>query len=285
VTESWQRSARGRPPASSAAEDKATICEIAALATVGELIESYRLRYEVYGALGYLSRFNDSRLEIDEFDVSSIPFGAFDPLSGEMIGTLRLITTVPQPHYERLVRRVVAVLGEAELAKQAFGPRPHALPSVISEGIHRQIDAFNTGRFDVQELSRTIVRPDHRGSGVSRGLMEFGLAHASRFAPGVLIGACLPEHVPMYARYGYQKLPMVGLDRFDSVGQIAHAVVCRTDVLPQPTRGHIEELHAAMAAGVGEHTLEIGRDSRALYRFASSRRPQAPHHEPVGLYG
>jgi hypothetical protein len=67
-------------------------CEINPLDTVDELIASYRLRHEVYGALGYLQRF-PSDLEIDSYDAYSIAFGASDRVSGEMIGTLRMNRT------------------------------------------------------------------------------------------------------------------------------------------------------------------------------------------------
>lgn len=247
-------------------------CTIKVLETVDELIESYRLRYEVYGALGYVKRFNAARLEIDSFDPYSIPFGAFDSLSGEMIGTLRLITGGLQPDYARAVSRVLADVDDEDLTLEAEKPRPALLyPSIVSDEIRRAIDAYNTGGFAVRELSRTIVRPAHRGSGVSRGLMELGLAHASLYGPSVLIGGCLPEHVPMYARYGYVQLDQTGFDYYDSVGQMANAVVCRTDVLPQPTRAHVDELRRQIQSGGDECTLEIGHGAYALYRFNPAR--------------
>jgi predicted GNAT family N-acyltransferase len=248
------------------------VCDIRVLDAEDELIESYRLRREVYGALGYLRCFNRSGLEIDEFDGSSIPFGAFDPTSGVMIGTLRLVTTEPQRHYEGLIRCIIGSLDDTALAEQALGARRHLLPSIISDDIEQRIAEFNTGGFVVGELSRTIVHPDHRGAGVSRGLMEVGLAHAARSSPTVLVGSCLPDLVPMYARYGYSRLASTGLDYFGSVGQFANAVVCRTDVLPQPTRTHVDELLRSMRSGAMERTLEIGRGSRALYRLTTTRR-------------
>jgi predicted GNAT family N-acyltransferase len=239
---------------------------------VAELIESYRLRYEVYGALGYLRRTNPSKLEIDEYDASAVAFGAFDLTTGALVGTVRLITTQPHPEYAPLVRRVVADLEDPELALQALGRRPQVLPSILSQDIARQIEAFNAERHLVHELSRAIVRPGQRGAGMSRGLMEFGIAHAAQFGPAILIGGCLPEHLPMYGKYGFQPLPEIGLARFESVGQIANAIICRSDALPEPTRSHVEDLLDAMASGATECTLEIGRDSRALYRFATPRR-------------
>jgi predicted GNAT family N-acyltransferase len=269
---SWERSPRRRVAISPAPAHKRTVCEIWPLDTAAELIESYRLRYDVYGALGYIRRFNESRLEIDEFDSSSIPFGAFDPTSGVMIGTLRLVTTEIQADYERLIRSVLADIADDELTEQASSPRVLPLPSILSEATARQIEAFNTERFVVHELSRTIVRPSHRGLGISRGLMEFGLAHAARVTPAILIGGCMPEHLPMYAKYGYLKLAESGLDYFDSVGQNANTLVCRTDVLPQPARAHIDDLLHSLRSGMAERMLEIGRNSCALYRFSAPRR-------------
>jgi len=248
------------------------VCEIRALDTAAELYQSYQLRYDIYGALGYLQCRNDFELEIDAYDPCSIPFGAFDPASGEMIGTLRLITIEPQPDYEDLVRSVLVELGDRQLTDSVLGPRPHSLPSIVSNEVDLQIDVFNTQRFAVHELSRTIVRPGHRGAGISRGLMEYGLAHAMLTEPAVLVGGCLPVHLPMYAKYGYLKLPDTSFEHFDSVGQIANPVVCRTDALPEPTRSHVDQLRDAMAAGAAEHTLELGHGASARYRFPAPRR-------------
>jgi len=261
-------------PVSFAPAHAPVICEIRALDTAADLFESYRLRYDIYGALGYIQHGNDFKLEIDAYDPSSIPFGAFDPTSGEMIGTLRLITIEPQPDYEELVRSILVELGDPQLIGAVLGPRPHSLPSIVSNEIDLQIDAFNTERFPVHELSRTIVRPGHRGAGISRGMMEYGLAHAMQAEPAVLVGGCLPVHLTMYARYGYIKLPHTGFEHFDSVGQIAHPVVCRTDALPEPTRSHVDQLLDAMGSGASEQTLEIGHGACAHYRFPPPRPPR-----------
>jgi len=266
------RTARTRPRLTPSAVTAPVTCEIRALDTMAELIESYRLRYDVYSALGYLRRFNGSKLEIDPYDSLSIPFGAFDPKSGVMIGTLRLVTSEAQPEYEHLVRRVLAACSDDNLTQQALAPWANPLPSILSDKVDRQIEAFNTDRFVVRELSRTIVRLGHRGMGVSRGLVELGLAYASRFGPVIVVGGCLPAHLPMYAKFGCQQLPHTDFEMFESVGQVASTVICRTDVLPQPTRGHVDELLRSMRSGASECTLEIGRDSCARYRIEPPRR-------------
>lgn len=246
--------------------------EIRILQTFEELLDSYRLRYEIYGAIGYLQSANAARCEIDAYDARSIPLGAFDLVSGAMVGTLRLITDEVQPGYAYLIARVLEQLGDDALTAQANAPATSFLPSIVSDEVEREIEHFNVEGFPIRELSRSIVRPEHRGSGVSRGLMALGMALAARHTPALLIGGCMPEHLPMYARYGYQQLPHTGLDRFGSVGQLAHALVCRTDVVPHPTREQIDELVLALAQGADEHELDLGHGTRAVVSFSEPRQ-------------
>ena len=250
---------------------KPATCEIRMLSSGEELVESYRLRYGVYSALGYLQRLNAARLDIDEYDSSAIPFGAFDTATGEMVGTLRVVTTRPQLDYDYLIRFIVSNCSDDDLVRQAWGPQPNPLPSILSDDIDRQIDEFNVDHLDVCEMSRSIVRSDRRGSGISRALIEFGMAHVMQYDRAILIGGCVPEHLPMYARYGFTPL-RERLEHFQAVGQLAHTLICRTDVLPEPTRTHIGNLVHAMKAGATEHVHELGRDSRALFRLAAPRR-------------
>src|SRR5438309_10846064 len=87
----------------------ATACEIRVLDDLDDLLASYRLRYEVYAGLGYIRHRNRAQLEIDAYDPFSIPFGAFNTASGELIGTLRLITGKVQAGY---VQAVCQILGK-----------------------------------------------------------------------------------------------------------------------------------------------------------------------------
>jgi predicted GNAT family N-acyltransferase len=242
--ERWGDASLAKPSAS------ATF-EIRELGTLEDLICSYRLRYEVYADLGYLSP-NNSGLEIDPYDAWAIPVGAFDTGTGKLMGTIRLITSGRQGRYARLVDEVLVLLADDLLKMRARAPRPHAFPSIASDKIDRALAVFNTDRLPVAELSRCVVDRKFRGSGVARGLMERGLAIAASGGPAVLVGSFLPEHLPMYARYGYQQLPQTDFDLFDSVGRVAIAGVCRTDKLPQPTRSNVEELLRSRGTKAGE---------------------------------
>jgi hypothetical protein len=246
--------------------------ELRVLATVAELVESYWLRYDTYGALGYLRYSNPSKLEIDPYDLMSIPLGAFDAVSGRMVGTLRIVTTELQPGYQRLISRVLTEFADPELTRQALGSRPHRLPAIVTDEIARRIAAVNPEQWAVQELSRFIVHPDHRSSHVSRGLVQLALAYTTRSAPALLVAGCQPRHVRLYASYGFARLPHTDVDFHDSVGQFANTIICRSNALPGPMRSQVDALLRAMAEGASEHTHGLCRDSRALFRLAAPRR-------------
>jgi hypothetical protein len=246
--------------------------ELRMLTTVAELVESYWLRYDTYGALGYLRCFNPSKLEIDPYDLMSIPLGAFDAVSGRMVGTLRIVTTELQPMYQRLISRVLTEFADHDLTQQALGARPYQLPAIVSDGIDRQIAAVNAERFAVHELSRFIVHPDHRSSHVSRGLVQLALAYATRSGPAVFVAGCQPRHVRLYASYGFVQLPHIDIVFHDSVGQLANTLICRSDALPGPMRSQVDGLLRSMTEGASEHAHELSRDSRALFRLAAPRR-------------
>jgi hypothetical protein len=254
----------------------APTCEIRALTTAAELADSYRLRHEVYGALGYLQSSNRFGLEMDGCDLSSIPFGAFHAATGEMVGTLRMITTEPVFEYEWLITLLLTELSDPEIAEQVLAPRQRRLPSIVSDDIAREITAFNSGGYAVHEMSRFIIHPDHRSANLSLGLAMAAMAYAMQSGPSVFIASCLPRHVPLYAKYGFVKLPNIDCEYFDSVNQIANTIICRSDVLPRPMRSRLDDLLRSAASGAEEHTHELSRDSRALFRLAAARRPGEP---------
>lgn len=182
-----------------------------------EVLDSYRLRHEVYGRLGYLNpTVAQADIELDQYDSRAIHFGAFGA-DGSLVGTLRLVLTAP-PHEPY--------------------PDPGALPSITSDPVAHSLHKLNVTQLPVRELSRAVIHPAHRGSGIFRGLVEFGIAHA---APALLVGGCLPEHLAMYAKYGYRQLPDTGLEWFEGVRQTGIVIVCDTNHLPEPMRPNVTQ--------------------------------------------
>lgn len=225
-----------------------------------ELIHAYRLRYQVFDSLHYLQSPNQSELELDEHDPYAIHFGAIAVHTGELVGTLRLIKNRIQRFYALQIHHILKAVDDMALHCRVARDRRRCMPSIISEHVQEMIREYNVDDQEVEELSRTVVHPRYRGSGISRGLMEFGLAYATAAGDPVLIGGCIPEHVPMYAKYGYTVLPGTALDRYDTTGQNANTVVCNTRRLPEPTRSRVAMLLRARSRGESEANRERRRE-------------------------
>jgi hypothetical protein len=209
------------------------------------LVASFRLRHDVYSALGYCQRFTCG-LELDEHDPCAIPFGAF--VDGRLVGTVRLVTRAPLRRHAGLVAAIVEAMADPILAARAARPR-RALPSIETPEIAACLRAGNPRRRPVVELSRIIVHPDRRGGGSARGLMELGLAHALLEQDPLIIGACLPEHVAFHERYGFARLPGTEDAQSGLVGQVATTILCDPLLLPEPTRRNVRALRARLTGG------------------------------------
>ncbi len=217
-------------------------CQVRVLAaSPPQLVEAFRLRYEVYRQLGYVT-VGDAELDVDEYDERALPLGAFDVSTQELVGTMRIIRAESRSDYRCAVRRVVAQADDAALTARVIGRRSPTLPSAVSLEIGQMLVAI-AGGLPICELSRLIVRPDRRGSGLSSLLIEAGMALAWHSGPALLVGGCLAGHVPMYARYGFRLLRSNDReDYFASVGQVARVVVCCPDDVPEPTRSRVQRM-------------------------------------------
>lgn len=223
------------------------------LTTVAEAIEAARLRYDTYASMGYLVDANASQAELDAYDEFAVSFGAFAPDDGRMIGTVRLIDIRFSYQRNRLFEATLDALCDPRLVQRVRLGRRHPLPSLVSYSVTDALQDLLVRRTGLEsqpimELSRAIVRPEHRGTGVSRLLMEAGIARAivdANHRQVVLIGSCTAEHVPMYARYGYERLGNE-TSLFESVGRDAYAIACLTDRLPEPTRTNVDALVTSM---------------------------------------
>lgn len=181
-----------------------------------ELEACFRLRHKVYTVMGYLPpEVEEARsgLEINGGDLSAIEFGAFveQPEHGEsLVGTARLAITSPDPYqsvseivakYESWTRELAdddPVL-RLELQRPNILPLPifNAVPGMLTPDLISETCA---------ELSRVVVDRDYRGVGISKVLIQRSICEARELGIGHLFLECLPIHVPMYNKYGFQEL-------------------------------------------------------------------------------
>jgi GNAT acetyltransferase-like protein len=239
---------------------------IKVLDTSAELIQSYRLRYEVYSSMGYAPS-NRASLEIDEYDPFSIPFGAIAMDTREIVGTLRLITNRVQPFYEHRIRRILDFCKDRVLSAQVRRPRRRPMPSITSDLIQEKLAEFNRDGQAVEEVSRGVTHASHRGTGVSRGLMEFGFAYAMTAGDPILVAGCVPAHLALNGTYGYIQLPGTGVEVNDVVDRTAVTIVCNMRTLPEPTKSRVAGIVEAMQWGEPECLLETGVEQGPKSRY------------------
>ena len=200
-----------RTTAAPEVDDRAV--RIGAISTAADLAASFRLRHEVYRALGYVAA-GESGMDVDPYDACSLPIGAFDVRSGMLVGAMRVISERAGRGRRGLVEVAVGDRGVV------WRRRDPVLPSLVSPEIRMLIAREAGDGLPIRELSRCVVAPAWRGRGIVHDLVRFGMALAWRDRPALLVGACLPEHVPMYARHGFRPLREDGqTDFFPAVGR------------------------------------------------------------------
>lgn len=194
--------------------------------SAAELKECFILRHRVYDELGYLeepvSR-SASAIDMDSFDTKAIHFAAVDHRSGELVGTARLVTTIPQHMGQTVIGDPWHVFRNH--AGWAQGTARQALiqeDRIFYEKIHQSTELpfpilFNSGfgtkysAFMKQyppasggEVSRVIVSPMHRGLGISALLMRAVISAAFHLKKKFLLLECVPAHAKMYEKYGFR---------------------------------------------------------------------------------
>ncbi|MFO0798475.1 MAG: GNAT family N-acetyltransferase [Gemmataceae bacterium] len=216
---------------------------VRAAATRDELRACLRLRHLIYDRMGYLNDLVSgcpARLELDRFDgfdpagrrgtlhlVALVRQGGVDQ---EVVGAARLVfarhipeadrATVlgPDPtaalvRQSRLVREILddlratgdetsAGVLDAQMTRRGFGSLP-ILQSTEFEANNRKI-LQDAG--DMAELSRVVVAPQFRGCGLSRLLVRAAVAVAIDLRKKMLLLECVPGHVPMYRKFGFEAI-------------------------------------------------------------------------------
>lgn len=194
--------------------------------SAAELKECFKLRHRVYDELGYLeepvSR-SLSVIDMDSFDTKAMHFAAVDHRSGEFVGTVRLVTTVPQHMGHTVIGNPSRVVRDhagwaKAIARQALVEEDR----IFHEKIHQSTELpfpilFNSGfgtKYRVfmnqyppalgGEVSRVIVSPSHRGFGISALLMRAVISAAFHLKKKFLLLECVPAHAKMYEKYGFR---------------------------------------------------------------------------------
>lgn len=185
-----------------------------------ELLEYFKLRHRIYKIMGYLEEAIEnapSQLEIDWCDSISLHVGAFEQLTSSrerLVGTARVVVGSASceqrmPKLLEAYRRWVERLAEPDpVLRRVLTERVLELELPI---FHAQnlSDVFRGALLRDEicgELSRVIVADDHRGTGLSRRLVEMALMEASRAGIQRMFLECLELHEGLYRKFGFRRL-------------------------------------------------------------------------------
>jgi GNAT superfamily N-acetyltransferase len=188
-----------------------------------------RLRFDVYDRLFYLEeRISDcpARLDVDLYDTRSLHFLAESSLSGDVVGTVRLVlprllfpsqknTVIGSPapatvqRQARLCQKIAddeAHQGNTALADKLGEASFAALPILQSNDFREKTAEMLANAKMQTELSRLIVQPHYRGLGVSRLLIRAVVAAARDIERDIILLECVPAHAGMYAKHGFTRM-------------------------------------------------------------------------------
>jgi predicted GNAT family N-acyltransferase len=171
----------------------------------------FLLRHRVYTIMGYLTQeveCSPSRLEVNEADVHAIHIGAFhrDGVQERLVGTARVVTNSEADR--ALQETFEAITGQDQIARQSLDtPYFLGLPIFHTHEAMNPImqEVFTTNQ-SCGELSRVIVSPEYRGSGISQKLIREALRRSVAKGAQRVFLECLPVHERVYEKHGFRRI-------------------------------------------------------------------------------
>lgn len=181
------------------------------VASWSQFTSCLNLRLTVYRDLGYLNA--DSNCDLDPFDWSSLHYIATDGNS-EIAGTVRMILSQSDQAFVK-----AALLKSEQWCSRLLEThacaieKSNSLPVIATLDDNRISVIVGPSR-KLAELSRIIVAVKYRGSGVCRRLCEALIADAKRLRVETLFLQCLPCHVALFQKFGFEPVLRASEYRF-----------------------------------------------------------------------
>lgn len=276
--------------------------------TQEDLLDCFKLRYEVYRLLGYLTpdiRNLMSAVEMDAYDLNAIQLVARDVRTDEIAGCCRLILPSRDTMIHRGLEEALEVpqiptvewctaIAEREpaLARRCSGTDPSAILPATLLKVFKGLEAAHQGPVrprasrEYCEISRNITAPRYRGMGVSRALVQKVVALAAGLNRRRLILECGPHHRSYYEHFGFRMLDVAGEDAMDAMEAAETlncvAVALHRELSPSDaTAPSFPEVASPEALGAGSElrlslTSQTKRGSGTLYQIMHSLRAQLP---------
>jgi ribosomal protein S18 acetylase RimI-like enzyme len=234
-----------------------TSIEVSQVETAAEFRECLSLRYGVYKLLGYFREKAEegaSPLELDYYDPMSLHFIAVasDGQQRQIAGTARLV--IPDNRVcnkqkifgdprkirdtsGRLCREIVASVPDLR-RKLERGPSAAALPLFATFSFTELAPDNSAQVREFCELSRVVVPHEFRGMDVSKLLVRACIAAARDLGERHMLLECIPQHMRMYKKYGFEKVNDLKQQRAWGIDQLL--AVMRLTLQDDPTNKAVQ---------------------------------------------
>lgn len=184
------------------------------IATQPELSRYFKLRFEVWNAMGYIpenSALLQEKWEIDRFDRFSIPIGLFDS-DKDLIACARLVQAFGKERAQQInaIKQCLDNAGKPAAADAFSLTGKVEQPfDILCEfkGFWEYYRTFVKENIDVAEVSRIIVTPSKRGLGLAEALVDSLISVAKVQDIDVLLLACRESLQALYQKCGFKAVP------------------------------------------------------------------------------
>ena len=212
-----------------------------------EMREYLHLRYNVWEKIGYLPdwRQNSDRLEADAYDRYSLQLCALDGDDGHVVSVLRFVTQEKQPQSE-IIEALFDSAKDLKTATAFDMERNGRIPSEEYSDSTAIINENEKNGRRVGELSRLAVHPEWKGRGVTKRLMEFGIASALDIGYRIALSRCVTSQVDFYGKFGQYPIPGLVPKLDPLVQQMAYPLIMDFEKLPPRVEKNVSRMREAM---------------------------------------
>ncbi len=206
------------------------IITIRELSGENDFQQYFRLRYKVWNEMGYLpahKQCTKSQFELDYTDQTALPIGIFNK-KNQLIASARLVFPAGRECvHVPLIKSMIENAEDEQLEKMFTYPAALRHPFDLLECFHGFNEYFaKLVRCGVRsaEVSRVIVAPEYRHSGLGEVLVDSLISVARKEQLQHLFLACKKEHRDFYEQCGFNIIKDIESESFADIKHPAIAM-------------------------------------------------------------
>ena len=195
------------------------------LEDINDFKQYFKLRYQVWNEVGYLLAYMQSTnnlLELNYTDRTALPIGVFNQ-NQQLIASARLVFPAGQESsYVPLIQGIIDETKSEQLKKNFAYPNTLKHPFDLLEcfqGFNGYFANLVKKGIRNAEVSRVIVAPEYRHSGLGEVLVDSLISTAYTEQVDLLFLACKKEHKNFYEQCGFRIIEGIESDSFADIKQ------------------------------------------------------------------